>query len=139
VRGWTDVDIQNVWVVVALLPVFMHVYDRSIDAADWLTDWWHDDPEQTAVDEVHQLYLDDEIDENELEDRLEILVDDRARTIRDLADDEHGIGEEISRKVAREFDTVGEFVAADVEDLKAIDDVGKERAQKLADIDSQTL
>jgi ERCC4-type nuclease len=102
--------------------------------------WLHDrlqteNSEQTAVDEVHQHYLDGDIDEDELEDRLEILVDDWARTIRDLADDEHGIGEEISRKVAREFDTVGEFVAADVEELKAIDDVGQERAERLDRID----
>lgn|GEM_PF-3296133 len=128
-------DIQNLWLVVALLPVLMHVYDRSVDAVDRLAEWWHDDPEQTAVDAVHQRYLDDEIDEDELEDRLEVLVDDRARTIRDLADDEHGIGEEISRKVAQEFDTVGEFVNADVEEFQVIDDVGPERAEILAEMD----
>jgi ERCC4-type nuclease len=43
--------------------------------------------------------------------------------------------DEISRKVAREFETVGEFVAADAEDLKEIDDVGEERAERLARID----
>ncbi len=116
----------------ALVILFGNAYEA---VAERFGDWWDDGSEQTAVDEVHQLYLDDEIDEDELEDRLEILVDGRARTIRDLADDEHGIGEEISRNVAREFDTVGEFVAADVEELKAIDDVGQERAERLDRID----
>jgi hypothetical protein len=116
----------------ALVILFGNAYESVVERVE---DWWHDEPETTAVDEVHQRYLDGDIDEDELEERLEILVDDRARTIRDLADDEHGIGTEISRKVAREFDTVGEFVAADVEDLKAIDDVGEERAERLARID----
>ena len=116
----------------ALVILFGNAYET---VAARVEDWRQNDPEQTAIDEVHQLYLDGDIDEDELEDRLEILVDDRARMIRDLADDEHGIGEEISRKVAREFDTVGEYVAADIEDLKAIDDVGEERAERLARID----
>jgi DNA integrity scanning protein DisA with diadenylate cyclase activity len=45
--------------------------------------------------------------------------------------------DEISRKVAREFETVGEFVAADAADLKAIDDVGPERAETLATVDAE--
>ena len=117
----------------ALVILFGNAYET---VAERFGDWWHDEPETTAVDEVHQRYLDGDIDEGELENRLEILVDDRARTIRDLAGDEHGIGDEISRKVAREFDTVGEFIAADVEDLEAIDDVGSERAETLAKIDA---
>jgi len=131
--------IDGIWLVVAglwgIAILINAIGDVMQRAADWLESL-QDDDSPSAVDEVHQLYLEDDIDEAELEERLEILVDDRARTIRDLAADEHGIGEEISRKVAREFDTVGEFVAVDVEDLKAIDDVGPERAEKLARIDA---
>jgi len=45
-----------------------------------------------------------------------------------------GVVDEISRKVARQFETVGEFVA---EDLKEIDDVGPERAETLAKTDAE--
>jgi len=128
--------IDGVWLIVAGLWAVGVLVPQVGDVIAHITSWLEvDDPESTAVDEVHQLYLDDEIDEDDLEERLEILVDDRARTIQDLADDEHGIGEEISRKVAREFDTVGEFVAADAADLEAIEDVGPERAERLARID----
>lgn len=61
---------------------------------------WPDSDDQenlTPVDEVHQLYFDDKIGEEELEERLEVLVDDRVKTIRDLADDVDGIGDKLSR------------------------------------------
>jgi hypothetical protein len=136
VRHMTDVG-AVLMIFATLIFIIGNAYENTSGVVNRVTNWVEDDEsETTPVDEVHQLYLDDEIDEDELEERLEILIDDRARTIRDIADDEHGIGEEISRKVAREFETVGEFVAADAEDLKAIDDVGPERAEKLARIDA---
>ncbi|AJF26826.1 hypothetical protein SG26_14370 [Haloarcula sp. CBA1115] len=128
--------IDGLWLIVAGLWAVAVLVSQVEDVIDRVTGWvTGDDPEPTAVDEVHQLYLNDEIDEDDLEEQLEVLVDDRARTIRDLADDEHGIGDEISCRVAREFNTVGEFVAADVENLKVIDDVGQERAETLARVD----
>lgn len=91
-----------------------------------------EDSGTTPVEDVHQLYLAGEIDESEMERRLEVLVDDRARVIRDLADDQDGIGRELSRRVAREYDTVAAFAAADAEELQQIDDIGEARAEKLA-------
>ncbi|QIO25402.1 helix-hairpin-helix domain-containing protein [Haloarcula sp. JP-L23] len=90
-----------------------------------------DDPGPSPVDEVHQQYLDGGIDEAELERRLGILVDDRATTIRDMCDDVDGIGDELSRELADEFDTVADLQAADAEDLQRVDGIGDKKAEKL--------
>lgn len=89
------------------------------------------DPEPSPIDEAHQAYYEGQIDEDELERRLEILVDDRAQTIRDMADDTDGVGEELSRDLAREFETVEDLVGADVDDLQEIDGIGEKKAKKL--------
>ena len=98
-----------------------------------LRDWLDSDEEVTPIEEVHQQYLDSEIDERELERRLEVLVDDRAATICDMADDVDGIGEQLSRDLAREFDSVADLQGADTEDLQRVDGIGETRAERLRD------
>ncbi|WP_018259353.1 helix-hairpin-helix domain-containing protein [Halomicrobium katesii] len=119
------------WLVVAVIWAVAAItaeYDLLLRVADRL-----DPPElePSPIDEAHEAYFQDRIDEDELERRLEILVDDRAKTIRDMADDTDGIGEEFSRDLAREFETVAELQGADVDDLQEIDGIGEKKAKKL--------
>ncbi|WP_277542933.1 helix-hairpin-helix domain-containing protein [Haloarcula laminariae] len=104
---------------------------HSTGALDRLSAALETDEGSTPIDDVHQRYLDGEIDENELERRLEVLVDDRAATIRDMADDVDGIGEELSRDLAREFDSVADLRGADAEDLQRVEGIGEMRAERL--------
>lgn len=94
---------------------------------------WQSDPVDgdDAVEEVHELYFADEIDEEEMEARLDILVDDRKTTVRDMCDDVEGIGEELSLALAEEFDSAAELHAADSEDLQRVDGIGDERGDDL--------
>jgi len=126
-------DVGGLVVALAALVILIgNTYEAVARAVDRLEDWLEDDdPEPRAVDEVHQLYLADEIDERELEHRLEVLVDDRARVVRDMADDVDGIGEELSRDIAREFDSVADLWAADAEDFERVDGIGEARAAAL--------
>ncbi|QIO25181.1 hypothetical protein G9465_22960 (plasmid) [Haloarcula sp. JP-L23] len=105
------------------LSALVFVVGRSYEVvSDWLE---RDDVDPSPVEEVHQAYLDGEIDEAELERRLGILVDDRATTIRDMCDDVDGIGDELSRELADEFDSVA--------DLQRVDGIGEKRSQWLRD------
>jgi len=96
-----------------------------------LVDRLDTDDEPTPIDGVHQQYINGDIDERELERRLEVLVDDRAATIRDMADDVDGIGEELSRDLAREFDSVAELQGADAGNLQRVEGIGETRAERL--------
>ena len=106
----------------------------SPGALDKLADALNDaDDEPTPIEDVQRQYLDGEIDERELESRLEVLVDDRAATIRDMADDVEGIGDELSRDLAREFDSVADLRAASTEELQQVDGIGETRAERLCE------
>ncbi|MFC6975690.1 helix-hairpin-helix domain-containing protein [Halomicroarcula sp. GCM10025709] len=100
-----------------------------------VTDVLADDPETepTPIDQAHHAFVEGEIGVEELERRLAVLVDDRARTIREMADDADGIGEALSRDLAREFDTVSELRGADAADFERIDGIGEKRAKRLVE------
>jgi len=123
-----------IWIIEALLcaiALFSGPYD---DAFKQLADWIDPpEPEPTPIDEVHQAYYEDRIDEAELDRRLEVLLDDRARTIQDMTDDTKGIGEELSRDLAQEFDTVADLKAADSDDFRELDGIGETKAERLHD------
>jgi len=48
-----------------------------------------------------------------------------------MADDVDGIGEELSRDLAREFDSVAELQGADAGDLQRVEGIGETRAERL--------
>ncbi|EMA01827.1 hypothetical protein C437_15446 [Haloarcula vallismortis ATCC 29715] len=105
---------------------------RGSGLSQWVVDRLEsNEPELTPVEQVHQAYVEGDLSEAELERRLEVLVDDRARVVRDMADDVDGIGEELSREIAREFDSVADLRAADAGDFRAVDGIGEKRAAKL--------
>lgn len=131
VRYMTDVG-AVLMIFAALIFIIGNAYEKG---SEWLES--HDESETTPVDEVHQLYLEDEIDESELERRLAVLVDDRARVVRDMADEVDGIGEELSHDIAREFDSVADLKAADAEDFERVDGVGEKKSVKLEERVSQ--
>jgi len=90
------------------------------------------DRELDPIDEVHRQYIDGKVNESELKEQLEILVDNRARTIRDMTDNADGIGSELSAKLAKEYDTVNELKDAELTEFDDIDGIGEERARSLS-------
>ncbi|WP_135304126.1 helix-hairpin-helix domain-containing protein [Haloarcula amylovorans] len=120
------------WIIWGLLAVYWLPKLRQLSPAlSQIVDNGEDG--LSPVEEVHQQYLDNEIDEAELEARLAVLVDDRATTIRDMTDAVDGIGEELSRDLAREFDSVADLHAADADDLQQVDGIGEKRAETLVE------
>ena len=123
--------IDGVWLIIAGLWTIALLTSHYEDGLQRLADWLEETTEPSPVDEVHQAYLDGEIGEDELENRLEVLVDNRAATIREMADNIDGIGDELSREIAREFDSVADLHAADREALESIEGIGEQRAERL--------
>ena len=82
----------------------------------------------SPVDQAHRDYEAGRIDEQELEHRLAFHLDDRNEEIRQVVRQVNNVGEEISKDIAREFESLDELRRADREDLTAIHGVAESTA-----------
>ncbi|MFC7216255.1 helix-hairpin-helix domain-containing protein [Saliphagus sp. GCM10025334] len=69
--------------------------------------------------------LQNEIDTDELERRLEFDLDDRNDQIRAFVEDVNGVGPKTSKAIAREFASFEELRGADRERLESVHGVGE--------------
>jgi len=74
----------------------------------------------TPVEQAHRDYQESVIDEQELEHRLAFHIDDRNEEIRAIVEQVNNVGEETSKDIAREFESLNELRRADREGLTAI-------------------
>ncbi|PCR88615.1 helix-hairpin-helix domain-containing protein [Natrinema ejinorense] len=84
---------------------------------------------QDPIADVHDQFAAGEIDELELERRLEFHVDDRNEKIRAVVEDVNGVGKATSKAIAREFDSLDALRAADQERLEDVHGVGERTAE----------
>jgi len=85
------------------------------------------DSSRNARDEpeaARDAYVRGEIDEIELERRLELALDPRAEEIRETVERVDGIGPATSASIAMHFESVDDLRDADREDLESIHGVG---------------
>lgn len=112
--------------LVALL--FLGAYG-AIEAYRRIEDWRT--PDEGSVEHLHQLYRDGEIDERELEQRLEIALDPRTEEIRTAVERVSGIGPGKSAEVAAAFESVDDLRDADQEKLEDVAGVGPQLADAI--------
>jgi ERCC4-type nuclease len=84
------------------------------------------------VERLHNQYAAGEIDEQELERRLEIQMDDRNEEIREHVEQVGGVGPVTAREIALSFESVDALRRADRDDLEAVPNVGPKRAEQIA-------
>lgn len=94
-------------------------------AVDHLEDRFED---LSPVEQAHRNYELGLIDEQELEHRLAFHLDDRNEEIREVVSQVNNVGEEISKDIAQEFESLDELRRADREDLTAIHGVAESTA-----------
>ncbi|WP_436346839.1 helix-hairpin-helix domain-containing protein [Natronorubrum sp. FCH18a] len=104
------------FVVAVGLCLFSVLYDRL-----------ESDPD--PLEELRDRYEAGDIDHAEYERQLEFLLDDRNDRIRHVVEDVNGVGEETSKAIAREFDSLDELRAADRERLVGVPGVGEQTAE----------
>jgi excinuclease UvrABC nuclease subunit len=95
-----------------------------------------DDREGGDLDELHELhelYVTGEIEEAELERRLETRIDPEADRIREAIEPIPGVGPITSREVAARFDSLAQLERADRDDLENVPGVGPDRAEAIRD------
>lgn len=95
----------------------------------WLRD--RRTPDEGTSEWVRHLYVTDQIDEREMERRLDVLEDPEADRIRKSVERVSGIGESRSWAIAARFRSLDEVRAASVDELTAVPDIGEYRAQAL--------
>jgi len=78
--------------------------------------------------EAHRQYVAGEIDEQELEARIELAVDPRADELRSAVEQVNGVGPATSAAVARRFESIEQVRAADPDELEQVNGVGPDRA-----------
>lgn len=88
-------------------------------------------PEPGTVAHARELYADGEIDEVELERRLDVIMDLEAAAIREEVERVSGIGEQTSWDIAAAFDSRRDVREADRERLEQVPNVGPERARAI--------
>lgn len=88
--------------------------------------------EPVAAKQARREYVDGEIDEDELEARLERAFDPDVRAIREqVGDDVDGVGYVLSARLADVFGTVDAVMRADRDELEQVDGVGPAKAEKI--------
>jgi NAD-dependent DNA ligase len=121
IAGPTETALSLAFIV--LMIVLAVVDERLADRRD----------DRDDVDEAHAAYVAGEIDERELEQRLEIAVDPEADRIRAAVEDVSGVGPARSAAIAREFETIGAVRDAGVDELADVPDVGRALAEAIDD------
>jgi len=125
------------WVTAAVVVAAAVYYSSSwarTAAAPYIQDirdWFEADTD--PVDEIHRQYRTGEIDETELERRLDMEMDENNERIRTKVEQISGVGPVTAREVALAFDSVGELRRADSSDLESVPNVGPQRAEQIAD------
>lgn len=90
------------------------------------------DPVADPVRLAKEKYVAGEIDEQELERRLAIRLDEDKQKVREVVEQVNGVGPSTSSEVALRFETVEALRAASVEELQAVPEVGEARAEAIA-------
>lgn len=81
--------------------------------------------------DARRAYVEGRIDEAEYERRITLLLDRRARRIREVVEEVSGVGPELSAALALRFDSVDDLERASREDLEEIHGVGASTADAL--------
>lgn len=89
--------------------------------------------EPVGARDARQAYVAGEIDERELEKRLDRALDPRVREIREHFDDVEGVGRAISHDLADHFGTLESIEQADADELEQIDGIGPERSKAIVE------
>lgn len=110
---------------IALLVLIVGVF-----AYDYLQP---EEPEPHSIEAIHTAYRDGEIDEAELERRLELAVDPRVEEIQAAVEPVNGVGPSTSLEIAREFESVQELAQASETELQEVSGVGEQRAQAIVE------
>jgi DNA integrity scanning protein DisA with diadenylate cyclase activity len=113
VESMNCLQIVLVWVMIIVVAVD-HLEDRFEDLS--------------PVEQAHRNYELGLIEEQELEHQLAFPPDDRNEEIREVVPQLNRVGEEISKDIAREFESLDELRRADREDLTAIHGVAESTA-----------
>ncbi|WP_455448193.1 helix-hairpin-helix domain-containing protein [Natrinema thermotolerans] len=85
--------------------------------------------EEDPADEAKRLYAEGQIDEPELERRIDEAVDDEFERIRLIVEDVNGVGPQTSKAIAREYATLEDLRGTDWDRLEAVYGVGEETAE----------
>jgi hypothetical protein len=102
-----------------------------------VSNWWRErtsGPDPRSPDGIRAAYRRGEIDERELERRLDVAMDPEADRIRATVEQVSGIAESTSWMIAAEFRSLKELREADREDLEAIPNVGEQRAAAIEEL-----
>lgn len=104
-------------------------------ALGWLVfrvrDWLEEDVDD--VEEARRAYVADEIDEQELERRLALHLDERNERIREHVEHVNGVGPSTSAAVAVEFESVDRLRRASRDELESVAGVGPKTAEAIRD------
>lgn len=87
----------------------------------------------TGVEAAHAAYVEGRIDEDELERRVALAIDEDRQQVREVVERVNGVGPATSRAVALRYPTVGRLQEATVEDLRGVPNVGDERAAAMVE------
>lgn len=90
-----------------------------------------DEPDEHTVEGAREAYTNGEITLDEYERRVALAVDPETDRIRAAVEPIAGVGEQTSRQLAREFDTLAELQDADREELEAVNRIGESRAKAI--------
>lgn len=112
------------WVGIGILAVAGAV-SAYRKVQDWRT------PDEGTTEWVHHLYTTDQIDEPEMERRLDVVEDPEADRIRQAAERVSGIGDATSWQIAERFTTLDSVREASLEELTDVPNVGEQRAKAL--------
>lgn len=110
--------VDLVWLLALLALLVVSYWNRGDDDGD-------------PVEAAHQAYAEGEIDEAELERRIEIAIDEDAQQLRETVEQVAGIGPAHSLTLAQEFDSLDELRRADRADLLNVNGIGSAKADAL--------
>lgn len=85
----------------------------------------------SEADGVREAYRRGEITLDEMERRLDLLMDDEAARIREVVEPISGIGDDTSWSIAERYDSVNDLRRADVDELEDVPNVGEKRARAI--------
>lgn len=84
--------------------------------------------------DAHRAYVEGEIDEAELEARVELALDPRADELRETVEQVNGIGPSTSAAIARRFESVEQVREASPDELaEQVNGVGPDRAEAICE------
>jgi len=84
-----------------------------------------DDPDPNSVEAAREAYANGELTLDEYERRVATAVDPETEKIRAAVEPIGGVGPQVSKNLARSFDSLGELRDADRDELEAVHRVGE--------------